>query len=186
MNLIISNLFFCFVWKYQHYYNWINNNMYKNAIFSQKVTQININQWYLWYISVVTSTSLNLWDPAGVETLHVLISSSSSLQDLQQSLLGGGGDAASDVRLAAAALQLPAGREAGVPVRGGAEGGETSHQQQNAQKDPDPDQDQDQRSAQDATEKTRGWRNEMNTPQLTSALVQVLWVDCKSEAEDKQ
>lgn len=74
----------------------------------------------------------------------LLISSSSPLQELQESLLRGGGDAASDVRLAAAALQLPAGREAGVPVRGGAEGGEASRRQQNAQEKEDDDQDQDQ------------------------------------------
>lgn len=61
-------------------------------------------------------------------TLHVL-TSSSSLQQVQQSLLGDGADAASDVRLAAAALLLPAGREADVPVPGGAERGEASPRQ---------------------------------------------------------
>lgn len=79
--------------------------------------------------------------PAGVETPAVLISSSSSLQEVQQSLLGGGGDAASHVRLAADALLLPAGREAAVPLRGGAEGGETSLRQQNPQAREDQDQD---------------------------------------------
>lgn len=57
-------------------------------------------------------------------------------------LLRRGGHAAPDLRLAAAALLLPAGREAGVPVPGGAEGGDQGRQRQQ-QEEEQEDQDQD-------------------------------------------
>lgn len=59
---------------------------------------------------------------------------SSPPQEVRESLFRGGGDAAAVVRLAAAAFLLPAGRAASRPVRGGAEGGETSPWQQDAQR----------------------------------------------------
>lgn len=55
-------------------------------------------------------------------------------QEVQESLFGGGADAAAVVCLAAAAFLLPVGREAGLPVRGGAEGGETCPRQQDSQR----------------------------------------------------
>lgn len=70
---------------------------------------------------------------------------------MQESLCGAGGHAATDLHLAAAALRLPAGCEACVPVRGGAEGGATSVQPQHA----DQDQDQDQRSEKNQMKSSR-------------------------------
>lgn len=93
------------------------------------------------------------------------VTSSSSLQEVQESLRRAGGLAAADLRLAAAALLLPAGREPGVPVRGGAEGGATSVQQ--PQRDQDQDQDQ-------SSERTR---NKMKTLQAFSLVFTSVTVD---------
>lgn len=77
--------------------------------------------------------------------------SSSSLQEVQESLQGDGVDIPTDVHLGAEAFLLPAGCEAKLHVRGGAGGGETNHRPQNAtaespageEKEKDEDQGQD-------------------------------------------
>lgn len=45
------------------------------------------------------------------------------MQDVLESLPGGGGHAVTDLQMVPAALQLPVGRQGSDSVRGGAEGG---------------------------------------------------------------
>ena len=83
---------------------------------------------------------------------------------MQESLRGGGADVAADVRLAAAALLLPVGREAVLHVRGGADDGETNHRPQNTTAQT---LEQEQEEDQDFTEEQQ--RGQDNEPELKTS-----------------